>query len=242
MRQVGTRPVRAFIIDPDPTWRSVTMHALSHAGISVRGSAGTLSTALAPVQAMRPDVIVTELAIGPDSILDVCRLAAGGDPPRSLLAYTSHGAESSLRSALGAGLMGHILKPASGERLAAAVRGVALGGAEVSSVLAGVILARLGPDGDPVDRAMLIALALGVPASDLADALPLGREPGREAALEGVRLDAEEVGRRCAALLRRLRDGWEPGPAQTGVGEDPAAGPGGRLWRRAFDGRPRMRS
>ena len=82
---------------------------------------------LAQAEALRPDVVVTDLRMPGLGGIDVAAHLCGGEPPTVVLVLTAFDEDPDVQAALRAGASGYLLKEAAPRDLAEAVRRVAAG-------------------------------------------------------------------------------------------------------------------
>src|ERR1700745_315174 len=136
--------VSVFLLDDHEVVRRGVRDLLeAEPDIKVVGEAGTASSALARIPAVRPDVAVLDLRL-PDG--DGGSGGRGG-PPRlaevACLILTSFGDEEALFDAIMAGAAGYVLKQIRGSDLVGAVRTVAAGQSMLDPRAARQLMARL---------------------------------------------------------------------------------------------------
>jgi DNA-binding NarL/FixJ family response regulator len=95
--------------------------------ITVVGEAGTASSALARIPALRPDVAVLDVRLPDGDGVSVCREIRSAMPHVACLMLTSFGDDDALFDAIMAGAAGYVLKQIRGTDLVGAVRTVASG-------------------------------------------------------------------------------------------------------------------
>jgi len=120
--------IRVVVADDHPMFRFGLRAVLDQAdGIEVVGEAANGRALLALVAREGPDVVLTDLAMdGMDGIRVIEALARQvGGPP--VIALTMHADDAHVRAALRAGARGYLLKGATGDAIAAAVRAAASG-------------------------------------------------------------------------------------------------------------------
>jgi DNA-binding NarL/FixJ family response regulator len=111
--------------------------------IRVVGEAGTVSSALARIPALRPDVAVLDMRLPDGDGVEVCREVRSRMPEVACLILTSFGDEEALFNAVMAGAAGYVLKQIHGSDLVGAVRTVAAGQSLLDPQAAGKLMARL---------------------------------------------------------------------------------------------------
>jgi DNA-binding NarL/FixJ family response regulator len=111
--------------------------------IKVIGEAGTASSALARIPALRPEVAVLDVRLPDGDGVTVCREIRSQMPEVACLMLTSFGDEDALLDAIMAGAAGYVLKQIRGSDLVGAVRTVATGQSMLDPRAASQLMARL---------------------------------------------------------------------------------------------------
>lgn len=121
-------PIRVLVVDDHPVFR-IGMGALLRTlpDVEVVGEAGNGTEALAAAGRARPDVVLMDLDLGPDSGVETTRELLRRDPSIGVLVVTMLGDDDSLFASIRAGARGFLLKGASPEEVERAVRAVANG-------------------------------------------------------------------------------------------------------------------
>ena len=119
--------------------------------IRVVGEAGTASSALARIPALRPDVAVLDVRLPDGDGVSVCREIRSRAPGVACLMLTAFSDHEALLDAIMAGAAGYVLKQVRGSDLVGAVRTVASGQSLLNPRAASQLLTRLrdkatGPD------------------------------------------------------------------------------------------------
>ena len=133
--------IRVLIVDDHPVFRDGLTAALAaSAGIEVAATAGDGPEAIEMARSGSFDVIVMDLSLPSMSGIDAtARIGELPDPP-AVLVVTMVDDDDTIAAALQAGARGYVLKGASGEQIATAVRAVADGGAIFGSGIATRVL------------------------------------------------------------------------------------------------------
>ena len=143
VRQPG-RPITVFLLDDHEIVRKGVRDLLeAQPDIRVVGEAGTASSAMARIPALRPDVAVLDLRLPDGDGVSVCREVRPRMPEVACLILTSFGDEEALFDAIMAGAAGYVLKQIRGTDLVSAVRTVADGQSLLDPQAAGQLMARL---------------------------------------------------------------------------------------------------
>jgi DNA-binding NarL/FixJ family response regulator len=111
--------------------------------IRVVGEAGTASSALARIPALRPDVAVLDIRLPDGDGVSVCREIRSRMPGVACLMLTSFEDDQALFDAVMAGAAGYVLKQIRGTDLVGAVRTVASGQSMLDPRAASQLMARL---------------------------------------------------------------------------------------------------
>lgn len=121
--------VRVVLADDHPMYRYGVAAALAtEPGVDLVGQASTGAELLRLVEALRPDVVVTDLRMpGPDGI-EVTRVLHERSPELPVLVLTMHDDDESVYGAMRAGARGYLLKGADTTQLVATLRTLAGGG------------------------------------------------------------------------------------------------------------------
>ena len=124
--------IRLMVVDDHPVSSAGVIAALADAGdIEVVGSASALGEIERVVAAVRPDVILCDIQLGPDRTIDLPRNLPPPAPP--VIFFTSYDYPSFVRAALDNGAAGFVVKTAPLAEIVAAIRSVAGGGTAYDS-------------------------------------------------------------------------------------------------------------
>ena len=124
----GTKQITVFLLDDHEIVRRGVRELLeSNPDITVVGEAGTASSALARIPALRPDVAVLDVRLPDGDGVTVCREIRSRMPEVACLMLTSFGDDEALFDAIMAGAAGYVLKQIRGTDLVGAIRTVASG-------------------------------------------------------------------------------------------------------------------
>jgi DNA-binding NarL/FixJ family response regulator len=141
--------IAVFLLDDHEVVRRGVRDLLeAEPDITVVGEAGTASSALARIPALRPDVAVLDVRLPDGDGVSVCREVRSRMPEVACLMLTSFGDDDALMDAIMAGAAGYVLKQIRGTDLVGAVRTVASGQSLLDARATAQVMARLrgGPD------------------------------------------------------------------------------------------------
>jgi DNA-binding NarL/FixJ family response regulator len=138
------RPISVFLLDDHEVVRRGVRDLLENEpDIRVTGEAGTASSALARIPAVRPDVAVLDVRLPDGDGVTVCREIRSRMPEVACLMLTSFSDEEALFDAIMAGAAGYVLKQIHGSDLVGAVRTIASGASMLDAKAASQVMARL---------------------------------------------------------------------------------------------------
>jgi DNA-binding NarL/FixJ family response regulator len=139
-----SRRIGVFLLDDHEIVRRGVRDLLeAEPDIEVVGEAGTASSAIARIPALRPDVAVLDMRLPDGDGVEVCREVRSRMPEVACLILTSFGDDEALFNAVMAGAAGYVLKQIRGTDLVSAVRTVAAGQSLLDPQAAGKLMARL---------------------------------------------------------------------------------------------------
>jgi DNA-binding NarL/FixJ family response regulator len=131
-----------LIVDDHPIFRDGLAGLLATLPeIEVTGTAGTASEAVTAIRHSPPDVVLMDINLPGASGVEATRQATQIAPGIAVLVITMVDDDDTVFAALAAGARGYVLKGASGEEIAAALRTVAAGGAVFGAGIATRLLA-----------------------------------------------------------------------------------------------------
>jgi DNA-binding NarL/FixJ family response regulator len=137
-------PIKVFLLDDHEIVRRGVKDLLeAESDITVIGEAGTASSALARIPALRPDVAVLDVRLPDGDGVTVCRDIRSRMPEVACLMLTSFGDDEALFDAIMAGAAGYVLKQIRGTDLVGAVRTVAAGRSLLDPEAASRVMARM---------------------------------------------------------------------------------------------------
>ncbi len=140
----NSEPIKVFLLDDHEIVRRGVRDMLEAEGdIKVIGEAGTASSAIARIPALRPDVAVLDVRLPDGDGVTVCREIRSRMPEVACLMLTSFADDDALMDAVMAGAAGYVLKQIRGTDLVGAVRTVATGQSMLDPRAASQLMARL---------------------------------------------------------------------------------------------------
>jgi DNA-binding NarL/FixJ family response regulator len=138
--------LRLVVVDDHPVVRDGLRGMLGgQADFEIVGEAASGAEALTVVEAVRPDVVLTDLRMPEPSGGALIRLLLERVPTVRVLVLTTHDTDSDVLPAVEAGAIGYLLKDAPREELFRAVRAAARGETVLSPPVAALLLARMRP-------------------------------------------------------------------------------------------------
>jgi DNA-binding NarL/FixJ family response regulator len=134
---------RVLIVDDHPVFRDGLAGLLTTLpGVEVTGTAATAEEALTAISETAPDVILMDINLPGASGVEAARRASQIAPAAAVLVITMVDDDDTVFAALAAGARGYVLKGASADEIAAALRTAAAGGAVFGAGIASRLLAR----------------------------------------------------------------------------------------------------
>jgi DNA-binding NarL/FixJ family response regulator len=136
--------IRVLIVDDHPVVREGLVAALEdEPDLRIAGAAGSAEEALSTAASARPDVILLDLELpGLNGIEAIPRFAAAL-PAAGIIILTAYDTDERVLGAVRAGARGYVLKGASVEEIARAIRAVHGGGSYLASPVAAKILRQM---------------------------------------------------------------------------------------------------
>jgi two-component system, NarL family, response regulator DevR len=136
--------IDVLLIDDHPVVREGLVSLLSqYSDIRVVGQSDGAATALATAAALQPNVILLDIRLDDANGLDLARQLRHSQPDSRIIILTSYDDENYLLEAARIGVHGYLLKNASAEVLADAIRAVHAGQERLSANLAGKALKQI---------------------------------------------------------------------------------------------------
>jgi DNA-binding NarL/FixJ family response regulator len=181
----GRLATRVLIVDDHPVVRQGLRSLLSqYADIDVVGEADGAPSAMAQVASLQPDVVLVDIRMVGQSGLELARELRRSGAQVRVIILTSHEEEAYLMEAAQAGVHGYLLKSASAELLAEAIRAAHAGEHRLSPQLVSKLLEQLQVMGraqaqaesglSDQELALLRLLAEGASTLAMANSLHLG--------------------------------------------------------------------
>jgi DNA-binding NarL/FixJ family response regulator len=133
------RPIRVVLVDDhEIVLQGLKAILARHAGeVRVVGEAVDAVAAQRVVEALDPDVVLSDVRLRGSSGLDLCRQLLGRDPARRIVLLSAYDDEQYLFQALRAGAVGYLLKRVNGAELVAHLERVVDGETVVDPTMAG---------------------------------------------------------------------------------------------------------
>ena len=136
--------IRVFLLDDHEIVRRGVRDLLdTEPGITVIGEAGTATTALARIPALKPDVAVLDIRLPDGDGVTVCRDLRSKMPQLACLMLTSYSDDEALVDAIMAGAAGYVLKQIRGTDLVGAIRTIASGQSLLDPQAAATVMRRI---------------------------------------------------------------------------------------------------
>ncbi|MCL4396379.1 MAG: response regulator transcription factor [Chloroflexi bacterium] len=136
--------ISVLLVDDHPVVRQGLVSLLSqYPDIHVIAQADRAAAALEQATALRPDVILLDIRLDDASGLDIARQLKRMQSPARIIILTSYDDEHYMLEAARVGVDGYLLKNASAEGLADAIRAVRAGEKRLSPTLGGLAFRQL---------------------------------------------------------------------------------------------------
>jgi len=173
--------------------------------IDVVGSAADGEEAWRAVQALKPDILVTDIEMPGVTGIELAQRVQRYELPSKVVIVTTFARSGFLRRALDAGVSGYLLKDAPAEQLADALRKVHRGGRAIDPELALEAWSEADPLNDR-ERQVLRLAGEGLSAGDIAEQLHLSQGTVRNYLSEAI--GKLGVGNRIEAYRLARQKGW----------------------------------
>ena len=170
--------LRVLLLDDhDLVRRGLRAFLATEPGIEVVGEAATLAAGRTLLTQLRPDVALVDLVLPDGDGTTLAATAHATSPHTRLLALTGFAEDERVRRALDAGFAGYLLKSATADEVAAALRRVAAGQTALDpAVTERLLTAPPGGPFTPRERDVLQCIAQGASNAEIADALGIGEK------------------------------------------------------------------
>ncbi|MDE3088046.1 MAG: response regulator transcription factor [Chloroflexota bacterium] len=133
--------VRVLIVDDHPIVRQGVRSVLAnHSDIQVVGEAENAATLFAILDALKPDVVLLDIRMPGQNGIEITQRLKHESPEIKIIILSTYDDEEFLFGALRAGAEGYLLKSASNEVLASAIRQVGRGERLLSQPLVGKVM------------------------------------------------------------------------------------------------------
>lgn len=163
--------LRVLVVDDHPVVRQGTRRILEEAGFEVVAEAATADQALALAAETQPDVVLADVRLAGSSGIELTSELRRRHERVKVLVLSSYKNSTYVKAALAAGASGYLLKTASDEELASAVRSVSLGATVLDSTVSAELVAGGMLSAHPVtdrEREIIDLLADGLATKDIA--------------------------------------------------------------------------
>lgn len=138
-------PIRVLLVDDHPIVRQGVRSVLAHhPDIEVIGEVDSAAALFAALVERRPDVILLDIRLPGQTGVEIAQRLKREWPTIKVIILTTYEDEEYLFGALRAGAEGYLLKSASPEMLASAIRQVAAGERLLSPALVGKLMREFG--------------------------------------------------------------------------------------------------
>jgi DNA-binding NarL/FixJ family response regulator len=202
--------IRVAIVEDDQDVRESLVILIGAApGIAVTGSWPTCETALAPILAQPPDIVLMDIDLPGMSGIDGIRRIRAANADIDILVLTILEKDDVVFRALSAGACGYLVKNDDPDQLIAAIREVHRGGAPMSTQIARRVVRSLHAPSTPSpltprETEVLAELCQGKSYKMIADSLSISEETVRRHLKSIYR--KLEVHSKSEAVIRALKD------------------------------------
>ncbi len=171
-------PLRVLLADDHDIVIEGLRRVLNDPDIEIVGAVNDGRSLLRAIEALRPDIVVTDVTMPQLNGIEAARQIRERDPVAKIVFLTMHPDVSFATEALAAGGSGYILKNSAGDELLTAIRAAAEGRTYVSKSIAEAVMHALSSRSStwrsPLDkltsrqREVLQLLAEGIPVKEIA--------------------------------------------------------------------------
>ena len=139
------QPIRVFLVDDHPVVRQGIRSLLSSfSDIQVVGEADSSFVVASQMEPAQPDVLLLDIRLGGANGIEVARKLRREQPSVKIIILTTYDDAEYLQQALAADVHGYLLKSASHEQLAEAIRAVHRGERLLSPPLVSKVMEQFG--------------------------------------------------------------------------------------------------
>jgi len=171
-------PIRVFIVDDQPVVRQgLSAFLMAMEDMDICGQASSGRDLLPLLEKASADIILMDLKMPDVDGLEATRAIMEHDPEARVIVLTSFHTDQMVAAALQAGAMGYLLKNATAEEIAAAIRGAVAGRRTLASEATEALI-RISQAPDPVghdltrrEREVLLRMVEGMNNRQIAEAL-----------------------------------------------------------------------
>jgi DNA-binding NarL/FixJ family response regulator len=136
--------IRVVVVDDHPVVRAGLRGMLAaHPDIEIAGEASSAGEAVAAVLDHEPDVVLMDLRMPGTDGVQATRLVLARQPQCRVVVLTTYDNDADILHAVEAGASGYLLKDASPDELAQAIRAAAAGGSVLAPSVAAKLVSRL---------------------------------------------------------------------------------------------------
>jgi DNA-binding NarL/FixJ family response regulator len=136
--------IRVVVVDDHPVVRAGLRGMLAaHPDIEIVGEASSAGEAVAAVLDHEPDVVLMDLRMPGTDGVQATRLVLARQPRCRVVVLTTYDNDADILHAVEAGASGYLLKDASPDELAQAIRAAAAGGSVLAPSVAAKLVSRL---------------------------------------------------------------------------------------------------
>lgn len=156
----SSRKLDLILVEDDAAFRDRFCHFVEQASdMRIVASAASVQTAIACLEAHRPDVLLVDLGLPDGNGIDVIRYAVAKYPDCDILVVTVFGDQRNVLASIEAGASGYILKDDLREDFVQRIQDLRAGGSPISPIIARQLLAKFqpvkavaAPPTDPLER------------------------------------------------------------------------------------------